>query len=282
LIATKQYQEKVYDLLKFNVPKCSVESTRDLSYPTFSPFPMSTTSKIKMCYQLENGEPLTSVYNLVANGIVSQINSHYSASQPIVSAEIVLVNTTKFGFFTSLVNAVNSGQCDVVVADVSIVPERLSMVQFQTCPYGATSLSYIRTGKDNETLVVSSVLDLNRKDLIVAVYEDTIFEAWVNSNLPLATLKKVGYNEQFEMVVKNQAHAIIGDAVDFQIWLSNNQQLCPFCKLKAFGEPSTFGSFVKKVQKRSSGVRNFNMFENGGLILIIGNILIIVLSVLII
>ncbi|KAG2386089.1 hypothetical protein C9374_002535 [Naegleria lovaniensis] len=240
LVATSQFRDKFFDHLKFQVPTCVKGNL--IRYPSENPF--QSRSNLKFCYQMENAEPYTSVYEMVAQGILDQVNSHYSMS---LKKEIVLVNTTD-GFFVSLKRAVDEGICDVVVADVSLVAERLPLVNFMSCAYGATSMAYLTT---SSSLGVASVTDLNKSGLKVAAYSGTIFEDYIKQNLPLATKLSVGFDEQFEMATMKTVDAIVADAVDLMVWMNKNTTRCPDCTVKIFGDPSYFGTFTAKVNASS-------------------------------
>lgn len=178
IVQESTFQSKIFDILLFNVPKCS----SNVVFPSVNPF--KGMSQLKNCYQMESMEPWTSAYKLVAEELTKAINTQYSMS---LENSLVLINTTD-GFFTSLSNAVNDGRCDVVVADTSYSSDRATQVSFQTCPYGSTSYGFIRNNKDNETLGYSSnVYSFNKNGTIVGAYSGTIFEDWIKENLPLAT-----------------------------------------------------------------------------------------------
>ncbi|KAF0977345.1 hypothetical protein FDP41_003337 [Naegleria fowleri] len=245
LVATSQFQDKFFDYLRFQVPTCVKANT--IRYPSGNPFQSRTS--LKFCYQMENAEPYTSVYEMVAQGILEQVNSHYSIS---LTKQIILVNTTD-GFFVSLKRAVDEGVCDVVVADVSYVSERLPLVNFMSCPYGATSMAFLTTSK---SLGVSTVTDLNRSGLKVATYAGTIFEDYIKKNLPLATALAVGFDEQFEMATSKSVDAVVADAVDLMVWMSRNTTQCPDCTVKIFGDPSYFGAFTARVNTAGSKLGN--------------------------
>jgi len=83
------------------------------------------------------------------------------------------------------------------------------------CVYGATSQGFLRTTKDNATLVIDSVDKLNQKGVIIGTYSGTVYETYVRTNLPNATIVALDYATQFSYVTNNQVHALIGDAIDF-------------------------------------------------------------------
>ena len=114
------------------------------------------------------------IYEMVGRGIVSTLNKQYGLS---LKTNFVQVNTST-GYFDALKNAVDEGVCDAVVSDTTVTAERQSQVNFQSCPYGATSYAYLRTTLNNDTIIVNSQSDLNQTGVIIAFYEGTVFEEW--------------------------------------------------------------------------------------------------------
>ena len=81
-------------------------------------------------------------------------------------------------------------------------------------------------------LTINRHTDLNRTGIIVAVYQGTTHEEYARANFQAATILAVSYDDAFLYVANSKAHAMIGNLLDVNAWLSNNPGVCKSCSVK--------------------------------------------------
>ncbi|KAG2381578.1 hypothetical protein C9374_005962 [Naegleria lovaniensis] len=154
--------------------------------------------------------------------------------------------------------AVESGQCDVAVADTTLTVERATKVKFATCPYGVTMNAFLRSDLDNTTLTgINELKHLNRSGINVTYYEGTTFEMVAQDSLQAATKIPTTYDHQFVLVQQRKVHAMIGDALDQKIWLENNKKDCVGCYIRTFGFGGAFGVFTEATNRTSEAAGEY-------------------------
>ena len=80
--------------------------------------------------------PWFTAKTMAGNGIVDKINAKYKTNIPV---EWKFYNTSQYGFFTTLKNAVDECECDVVSSNTTPIDARKPLVHFN-CGYGSTSM----------------------------------------------------------------------------------------------------------------------------------------------
>ena len=66
---------------------------------------------MNMCFEQGTLDPWLLIKRAVANGIVGKLNAHYGTT---MTANIMQLNTSALGYFETLLQAVDTGVCDVV------------------------------------------------------------------------------------------------------------------------------------------------------------------------
>lgn len=257
------FQKQVTSLgVPFVVPYCKETA----NYPTKNPLPSNIT-KLTICSELQTSSTnlWSTVYKLVAKGLVANLNKKYSLSLGI---EYLSINTTS-GYFPSLLGGINSGACDIVVSDTALSTARSEQVSFTTCSYGTTYFTFMRTDLDNTTITGITTLDqLNRADVKVAWWKGTLFDQVMNNSLSLVQ-KYPGstMNAMFSFAETKQVHAILFDAIDVYSWMNDHKE-CVNCYMKVFGDPLPVSIFTKKMPA-TSGVESIGVLSYGLLICIL-------------
>ena len=123
------------------------------------------------------------------------------------------------------------------------------------CPYGSSSLAFLRSELDPSRFNTSK--ELNNTDAIIVVYGGTYFETVARTMFPAAKLilEPGGYDATYGYIKDKRAHATIADAVDLSYWLKNNKNQCTNCYIRFFGDPYEYGSVTTKLYD-SEGTKN--------------------------
>ena len=115
-------------LIYFAVPTCSPKPT----YPTKFDF-----KKVNMtlCYEQSPGIVWEKLHEKAGNLLVSTLNQKYGLK---IGANIIQLDTSALGYFSTLATATNNGTCDVAIASTNYDSVRATQVHFQ-CRYGGSS-----------------------------------------------------------------------------------------------------------------------------------------------
>ncbi|KAG2381576.1 hypothetical protein C9374_005960 [Naegleria lovaniensis] len=252
VVSSSSFQQYITKIVGFPVPLCSTK----IKYPTRWPV-SSLITELKMCYDGSSyiAEPWPSVYKEVGRRMIEAFNAQYSLK---LSAKFVpLVMNETLGYFESLRVAVESGECDVAVADTTLTEERSAKVKFSVCPYGVSVNAFLRSDLDNTTLTgITELKHLNRSGLNVTYYEGTIFDTIAQQELQAANRVPSTYEGQYTLVLQRKVHAVLGDVLDQQAWLEANRKDCVSCYIKAFGLGGSFGVFTQATTRSSEAVRH--------------------------
>ncbi|KAG2381584.1 hypothetical protein C9374_005968 [Naegleria lovaniensis] len=254
VVSSSTFQQYVTNVIGFLVvPICPTK----VEYPSRWPV-SSSISELKMCYDGSSyiPQPWPQIYHEVGNRLMDALNKHY---QMTMKAKFVpLVMNESLGYFENMKFAVESGQCDVAVADTTYTEERATKVKFSACPYGVTMNAFLRTDLDNTTLTgINELKHLNHSGINVTYYEGSVFETIAQENLQAATKFPTNYDNQYTLIRQRKVHAVIGDALDQVTWLENNKKECVGCYIRTFGLGGKFGVFTEATN-RTSGSNSFH------------------------
>ncbi|KAG2378881.1 hypothetical protein C9374_008029 [Naegleria lovaniensis] len=260
-IASQEWKDYLVSFnIVFPVPSCTTTSAND--FPATLDLLKNGTTRVpvlNLCYEHNALHPWPLIHQKAGQLLVSTLKNQYKIQDLV--ANFTTVNTTLLGYFNSLKAAVDSGECDVIIASTNWDNSRLSQAHFQ-CAYGTSFNGYLRSALDADTIKVTSVNDLNQPGVKVAVYKATTYDQYATANLAKAEIVRFsgGYYEAWPMILNNQVHAMITDAADLFSWLAANKANCSSCKVDVFGNQFSFGSFTtSKIVKSlgSSVVINF-------------------------
>ncbi|KAG2378551.1 hypothetical protein C9374_008190 [Naegleria lovaniensis] len=235
MIVDKSFIDTYANLMYFNVPACTDPVVK---YPAKDPF--VGRKNLIMCLEIGAVYPFLDVKLLVGNTLVKKINAKYGTNY---QAQFKYLNTSKLGFFTTVKNAVDSGECDVITTNVQTLEDRKKQVHFQ-CHWGTTSQAFLRSELDS-SLNLKTLADLNKTNIIVGAYAGTTYEAVVKNNLQAAQYVPFTTADiQYQKVLKKEVHAVIGDAVTFLVWVNANKANCSTCSVNFYGQPYGFSTFT--------------------------------------
>ena len=103
MITDSEWNKFYSDTMYFTVPTCTSATVK---WPTKNPF--IGRSGLNMCFETGTLSPWLETKTKIAQMVVQKINSHYGTSY---NANILRFNTSALGFFDTMKNAVNSGDC---------------------------------------------------------------------------------------------------------------------------------------------------------------------------
>ena len=87
-------------------------------------------------------------------------------------------------------------------------------------------------------------MDLNQTGITVGALDSTTYSRYITGTLSAATFKAFkNYADQYPAIVNGDVDAIVGDAVQYLVWLKDNNSTCA-CEAKSFGDPYYFGTFT--------------------------------------
>ncbi|KAL9647770.1 hypothetical protein ABK040_015257 [Willaertia magna] len=180
---------------------------------------------------------------------------------------------TSQGYFETLQQASDNGQCDIVISAVNHNDERAKQVQFQ-CPYGSSSPGFIRSSLDpnikiqnlkdiNQTITKNDTLFGDGKIKVIVYsdyYESLILQKYSNK---VQIIHAFTGDALEDLIIARKAHIYIGDVTDLYIWFTKNKERCGSdCLFKGFDSPYVFGTFVTNRIVTSYGAAitlNFNL-----------------------
>ena len=102
------------------LPDCSSE-------PTFPSYFAFNKSVINYCYDKEAGEPWVTYHLSASKMLTSTLNEQYKLNLTYV----ITTYDTSTGYFSSLNERVQSGECDVAIAATNHNADRAKVVHFQ-------------------------------------------------------------------------------------------------------------------------------------------------------
>ncbi|KAL9654424.1 hypothetical protein ABK040_010448 [Willaertia magna] len=242
--------------LIYPIPECvDFFAISDYPYPKTFDFNHKEET-FTMCYQANAGSPRQETHELVAKTLVRLLNKRYKIN---LNYAIQQYDTNRFGYFDTLKNAVDSGDCHVAVATTIIDNIRSPKVRFQ-CPYESSSQGFLRSNLDSH-ITINNFNDLNRTDIVVGVSSGTFYENFI-PQISAATIVRDSSGTQgvFKLVNENKVHAVLADINDLIFWLRNGTTNCTDCFVKGFGQPVYMASFTtKKVLKTSEASKIITM-----------------------
>jgi ABC-type amino acid transport substrate-binding protein len=160
------------------------------------------------------------------NALIDIIAQHYN--QNISQVEWVNVPRDK-DFFLDLLNGLVKGSYDVIISSLASTPSRTKVMQF-SAPYFAEQTALLRTEKDRNTLHLSTLQDVNRKQVIIAVVPGTVAYTKLVPLLPNATFVEV--TDWHSAITNNLAHVVPWDDGSLDYFLSHQgKEICRYCYL---------------------------------------------------
>ncbi|KAG2378064.1 hypothetical protein C9374_008686 [Naegleria lovaniensis] len=238
MIVDRTFIDAYFNLMYFPVPACINDLVK---YPSKNPF--ANRKALVMCMETGVISPYKEVKHMVGNTIVQKINDRYGTK---LQVQFKYLNTSQLGFFTTMKNGVDSGECDLISSNTTPTDARKAVAHFQ-CNYGMTSQAFIRTNKDGH-LSLKTLQDLNQTQVVVGAYSGTTYETLVKTQLSAA--KFVSYqqsDDQYASIKKSEVHAVIGDAVTFLVWVRDNKDVCSNCSVILYTNPYGYGTFTTKL-----------------------------------
>ncbi|KAL9654422.1 hypothetical protein ABK040_010447 [Willaertia magna] len=227
--------------LIFPIPEC-VNYFGVAEYPYPDKFDFNHKEKVfTMCYQENAGSPRQEVHELVAKTLVRLLNTRYKIN---LKYSIKQLDTGKLGYFETIKNAVDSGECQVCVATTIIESERASQVHFQ-CPYESSSYGFLRSTLDPH-IVVNNVKDLNRTGVIVGISGGSFYESFIPQISSATILTSGGTQDLLQLVSQGKVHAVLGDINDLIAFKRKPTNNCTKCNVRGFGTTVEMASFTTK------------------------------------
>ncbi|KAL9654415.1 hypothetical protein ABK040_010442 [Willaertia magna] len=239
-------------------------------YPYPKNFDFNYKEKVfTMCWQNNPGSPRQETHVLVAKTLVRLLEKRYKIK---LNYQMKQLDTSKLGFFNTLVNAVNSGECQVITATTIIDSTRSAQVHFQW-PFETSSYGFLRSNLDPE-IIVNNVQDLNKTGIIIGTAGGSFYESFLLKQVSAAkaVIVNTGSQGALQLVKEKKIHAVLGDINDLLTWSRNKTNGCTTgCFVKGFGDPVTMASFTtKNILKISSASSSCFNYVQGGLKVISG------------
>ncbi|KAL9654403.1 hypothetical protein ABK040_010430 [Willaertia magna] len=225
--------------LIFPIPEC-VNFFGVTEYPYPDKFDFNYKEKVfTMCYQENAGSPRQETHELVAKTLVRLLNKRYKINLNYVVKQL---DTRKLGYFNTVKNAVDSGECQVCVASTVKETSRESEVHFQ-CPYESSSNGFLRSNLDPQ-IVVNNFKDLNKTGLIVAISAGSIYLSFVPEISAATIVTAPGTQGVLQLAAQGKAHAVLGDINDLMTFKRNSINNCTKCNVRGFGTTVEMASFT--------------------------------------
>jgi ABC-type amino acid transport substrate-binding protein len=180
-------------------------------------------------------------YVTLGNSLIAQLNNYYHSNLQI---QFVDVSITQDGYFTSLSDAINSGQCDIGISSMAITVNREQYVDFG-CAHSATWMAIMRGGLD-PNMTLTNLSQLNNSDVLLALLKGSAWLRIAAENCPMAQIVQLdSFYDCLDAVKNEEVQATFLHDVVIKYWL--NQNSCPVCQRYKFGSaPLQFGIFFKK------------------------------------
>ncbi|KAG2378063.1 hypothetical protein C9374_008685 [Naegleria lovaniensis] len=235
MIVDRSFIDAFSNYMYFPVPACINDLVK---YPKTNPF--ANRKALVMCMEMGVISPYLEVKHLVGNTIVQKINAYYGSN---LQTQFKYLNTSLKGFFNTMKEGVDSGECDLIASNVTPTKERMEVAHFQ-CNYGMTSQAFLRTNKDGH-LTLKTLQDLNQTHIFVGASKGTTYETLVKTQLSAAQYVPLDDGDvPYDAIKNNQVHAVIGDGVTYLIWVKQNQDLCKNCTVNFYNSPYGYGTFT--------------------------------------
>ncbi|KAL9654419.1 hypothetical protein ABK040_010445 [Willaertia magna] len=228
--------------LIFPIPEC-VENFGITEFPYPDKFDFNYKEKVfTMCYQKNAGSPRQEIHELVAKVLVKLLNRRYKIN---LNYEVKQLDTSKLGYFGTMKNAVDSGECQVITATTIIDNDRASQIHFQ-CPFESSSYGFLRSTLDPH-IIINTVKDLNRTGITVGISAGTFYESFI-PQIKAATIVRSGSGTQalLKLVSQGKVHAVLGDINDLISFQRNFTNNCTACNTRGFGTTVEMASFTTK------------------------------------
>ncbi|KAF0976551.1 hypothetical protein FDP41_004450 [Naegleria fowleri] len=249
MIIDQSFIDAFRNYMYFPVPAC----VKDLvQYPQINPF--ANRKALVMCMETGVISPYLEVKRMVGNTIVKKINAHYGVN---LQAQFKYLNTSGKGFFNTMKDGVDSGECDLISSNVTPTNERVSVAHFQ-CNYGMTSQAFLRTNRDPH-LSLKTLQDLNQTNIVVGASRGTTYENVIKTQLSAAQYVPLDDGDvPYDAIKNNQVHAVIGDGVTYLIWVKQNPSICQNCTVNFYNSPYGYGTFTtNRIIASSSATRSY-------------------------
>lgn len=130
MIVDRTFMDSYFNLMYFPVPGCVNDPVK---YPNNNPF--ANRKALVMCMETGVISPYKEVKHMVGNTIVQKINARYGTQ---LQVQFKYLNTSQLGFFQTMKNGVDSGECDLISSNTTPTDARKAVAHFQ-CNYGMTS-----------------------------------------------------------------------------------------------------------------------------------------------
>ncbi|KAF0971815.1 hypothetical protein FDP41_010038 [Naegleria fowleri] len=184
--------------------------------------PFANRKALVMCMEIGVISPYYEVKHLIGNTIVKKMSSFYGMN---LKTQFRYYNTSEKGFFQTMKDAVDAGECDVIASNATPTDERSAVAHFQ-CNYGMASQAILRTERDSH-FILQTLQDLNQSNIIVGAHNGTTYEKTVKTQLSAAQFFPLGEGDsQYQAILNNQVLAVIGDGLTFRVWQKQNEQTC--------------------------------------------------------
>ncbi|KAL9654417.1 hypothetical protein ABK040_010443 [Willaertia magna] len=225
--------------LIFPIPECvNYFGVSEFPYP--DKFDFNYKEKVfTMCYQKNAGSPRQEMHELAARILVKLLNRRYKIQ---LNYEVKQLDTGKLGFFGTLKNAVDTGECQVSVASTAIDSSRDSQIHFQ-CPYASSTNGFLRTTLDPQ-ITVNNLNDLNRTGLLVGVATGTFYESFI-PQISAATIVGASTTQNvLRLITQGKVHAVLGDINDLITFQKISTNNCTDCNVRGIGGTVEMASFT--------------------------------------
>jgi len=208
---------------------------------------------LSICLQTdENANDNGVTYDQLLGGyIASYIGDWYGAT---VTPKWVFVNTDT-SYFGSFLKAITAGQCDLVLAGVTVLTWRGQFVEF-TCPYAGDLFGYLVT-PDVEAGAYSTLADLNNEDVVIGVIKGSSEEDNVNAFVPNAQVVYVTDDTNGVVMVENGTlTAYFSEIPIINYILKSNP--CASCQTYSYGSASPIAGFTRKASTDATDCSDYS------------------------
>ena len=123
------------------------------------------------------------------------------------------------------------------------------------------TLGWIRTAKDSH-IIMNDIYSLNKTGIRVGAYDGTAYATFVQTELTAATyVKFTAVNLQYQSVLDQSVHALIGDAIQFFSWANGLNGTCN-CTVRAWDTAYGLSTFTTiNITATSYGVNVFGGYS---------------------
>ncbi|KAL9642878.1 hypothetical protein ABK040_010574 [Willaertia magna] len=226
--------------LIFPIPY-STNTFATTGYPYPKHFDFNYKEKVfTMCFQQQSGSPREELHILASKTLIRLLNKRYGID---LKYSIKQLDTAQKGYYNTLKEAVESGECHISSATTIIDDTRSAQVHFQW-PYASSSYGFLRSGLD-PNIKIQNIHDLNRTGLIIGIAAGSYFENFIPLISEATIVRDTGGTSGvLKLVNLKTVHAILADMADLIGWLRVSSNNCTTCFVRGFGSTTELASFT--------------------------------------